>query len=419
MGSSITDQKKYVLSLSIIGILYFIFGFVTWLNGTLIPFLRIACELNNFQVYFVAFAFYISYFFMAIPSSWVLYQTGFKTGMSLGLLVMAIGTLVFIPAALTRTFGLFLTGLFIQGAGLSLLQTAVNPYVTIIGPLESAARRISIMGICNKVAGVLGPIILGTIILQGANLIIDQLETLKGVERSLVLDNLAARVILPYSIMAIVLVLLAALAKYSPLPEIEAEEPVVEEGKTKKTSIFQFPHLMLGFLAIFFYVGAEVIAGDTIILYGQSQDIELSQARYFTSFTLTGMVLGYILGIILIPRFISQAKALAFAAILALFFSIIAIFTQGYTSVLFIALLGFANAVMWPAIWPLAIEGLGKFTKTGSAILIMGIAGGALLPLLYGKLADMINTREAYWLLIPCYVFVLYYATRGHKLRKY
>jgi len=269
--SPVTDTKKYILSISIIGILFFIFGFVTWLNGTLIPFLRMACELNNFQVYFVAFAFYISYFFMALPSSWVLYRTGFKTGMSLGLLVMALGTLIFIPAALSRTFWMFLTGLFIQGAGLSLLQTASNPYITIIGPLESAARRISIMGICNKVAGVLSPIILGAIVLEGANLIVTKLETIQGAERVQLLDELAQRVIMPYGVMAVVLILLAALAKFSPLPEIEAEEEKQTESKTAKTSILQFPDLLLWFLGIFLYVGAEVIAGDTIILYGQSQ----------------------------------------------------------------------------------------------------------------------------------------------------
>lgn len=416
--SPVTDTKKYILSISIIGILFFIFGFVTWLNGTLIPFLRMACELNNFQVYFVAFAFYISYFFMALPSSWVLYRTGFKTGMSLGLLVMALGTLIFIPAALSRTFWMFLTGLFIQGAGLSLLQTASNPYITIIGPLESAARRISIMGICNKVAGVLSPIILGAIVLEGANLIVTKLETIQGAERVQLLDELAQRVIMPYGVMAVVLILLAALAKFSPLPEIEAEEEKQTESKTAKTSILQFPHLLLGFLAIFLYVGAEVIAGDTIILYGQSQGIELSEARFFTSYTLIAMVVGYILGILLIPRFISQSKALTLAAVLGVAFSLGAVFTTGFTSVLFIAILGLANAVMWPAIWPLALEGLGKFTKTGSAILIMGIAGGALLPLLYGKLADVINTRDAYWILLPSYLFILYYALSGHKLRK-
>lgn len=416
------NRKESALSIVIIGILFFIFGFVTWLNSTLIPFLKISCELNNAQAYLVTLAFYISYFVMALPSSWVLKKTGFKGGMSLGLLIMAVGSLIFIPAANTRTYELFLLGLFIQGTGLTILQTAANPYAIILGPIESAAKRISIMGICNKVAGAIGTLILGVIVLKN----IDPLkERLLGItdsaEKNVILNDLASRVIIPYIIMAIALVLLAALVKYSPLPDIDTdkEENHINETGIKKTSIFQFPHLLLGFLAIFFYVGAEVISVDTIILYGQSQGISMNEARIFSTYTMVAMVLGYILGIILIPKFVKQNNALSVSAILGLIFSLIAIFSLGFTSVLFIAFLGFANAVMWPAIWPLAIQGLGKFTKIGSAILIMGIIGGATLPLLYGRLADIgtIGSRQAYFILLLCYIFILYYAVKGHKVR--
>jgi fucose permease len=162
----------------------------------------------------------------------------------------------------------------------------------------------------------------------------------------------------------------------------------------------------------------EVMAGDTLPTYGQSQGIALSEAKNFTAFTLSAMVLGYILGIIAIPKFISQSKALTYSAIIGVIFSILAVFTSGYTSVLFIALLGLANALVWPAVWPLAIHGLGEFTKTGAALLVMAIAGGALLPLLYGKLADTpaIGHQQAYWIMVPCYLFILYYSLKGHKL---
>jgi FHS family L-fucose permease-like MFS transporter len=436
-----SKTKDYILSISIIGALFFIFGFVTWLNGTLIPYLKIACELNNFEAYFVAFAFYISYFFMALPSSWVLKKTGFKNGMALGLVVMAIGTLVFLPAAWTRAYGLFLAGLFIQGTGLAILQTASNPYITIIGPIESAARRISIMGICNKVAGVISPLILGVILLKNVDsLKVSLLATSDAIKKSLILDEMAARVIMPYIVMAIVLVILAAMVRFAPLPNIDTdkEENHVNESAGNKSSIFQFPHLILGFFAIFAYVGVEVIAGDTIVLYGQSQGIPLSGARLFTSYTLVGMLIGYILGIILIPKIINQSRFLLISSVVGIILSVLAILTAGTgirfdlainfaginqtlpfeLSVFFIALLGIANAIMWPAIWPLAIEGLGKFTKTGSAILIMGIAGGATLPLLYGKLADIFNPHQAYWIMVPCYIFILYYAAAGHKIRK-
>ncbi|OIP03931.1 MAG: glucose/galactose MFS transporter [Bacteroidetes bacterium CG2_30_32_10] len=438
---SVYKSKDYILSISIIGILFFIFGFVTWLNGTLIPYLKIACELNNFEAYFVAFAFYISYFVMALPSSWVLKKTGFKNGMALGLVVMALGTLVFIPAAYTRTYSLFLTGLFIQGTGLAILQTASNPYITIIGPIESAAKRISMMGICNKVAGVISPLILGVILLKNADVIKEQLLTTTDiVQKSLLLDEMAARVMIPYVVMAIVLIILAAMIRYAPLPDIDTDKEAnhVNEANGNKTNIFQFPHLILGFIAIFVYVGVEVIAGDTIILYGQSQGIPLSGARLFTSYTLIGMLIGYILGIILIPKIVNQSRFLSISAIAGILFSVTAILTAKMgirfdltidfagihqilpleLSVFFIALLGIANAIMWPAIWPLAIEGLGKFTKTGSAILIMGIAGGATLPLLYGKLVDVFNAHQAYWIMVPCYIFIFYYAIKGHKIRR-
>ncbi|MBI4946096.1 MAG: sugar MFS transporter [Bacteroidetes bacterium] len=415
--------KSGLIATVILGILFFIFGFVTWLNGTLIPYLRIACELNYFQSLLVAFAFYISYFVMALPSAWILKKTNFKKGMMLGLLIMGVGALVFIPAAHSRFYGLFLTGLFIIGTGLSILQTASNPYITIVGPIESAAKRISIMGICNKVAGVLAPVILGAVILADADNLVKELQQMNPLQKAEQLNELASRVIVPYSLMAAVLAALALLIRFSPLPEIEAEQEK-NEGQNfsdTKTSVFQFPNLMLGVLAIFLYVGVEVMAGDTIGTYGHSQGIPLSEARNFTAFTLTAMVIGYIIGIFSIPKLISQSKALAISAVTGVLFSIAAILTKGYASVLCIALLGLANALMWPAIWPLAINGLGKFTKTGSALLIMAIAGGALLPLLYGRLADikLIGPQQAYWIMVPCYFFILFYSIKGSKLKNW
>lgn len=414
------SSRSNLIPIIIIGAFFFIFGFVTWLNGTLIPYLRIACELNTFQSMFVAFAFYISYFVMALPSSWILKLTGFKKGMMLGLLVMAAGALIFIPAANTRTYGLFLTGLFVIGTGLSILQTASNPYITILGPIESAAKRISIMGICNKVAGFLAPIVLGAIILSDADKLVAELQTLDTAAKAIRLNEIATRVVNPYMIMALILVGLALMVRFSPLPEVEMEQN--GNGSTipteDKKNVFLYPNLVLGVIAIFLYVGVEVVAGDTLPMYGQSQGIALSEARNFTSFTLAAMVIGYIIGVISIPKFISQSRALAISAGAGIVFSIIAIFTNGYTSVLFIALLGLANALMWPAIWPLAIHGLGKFTKTGSAMLIMGIAGGALLPLLWGRLSMVhaIGHQQAYWVLVPCYLFILYYSVNGHRI---
>lgn len=421
IDSSMNNQKNSLIPITVIGVLFFIFGFITWLNGTLIPFLKIACELNSVQAYFVTLAFYIAYFFMAPPSSYVLHKVGFKNGMALGLFVMALGSLVFIPAALTRTFGLFLTGLFIQGTGLALLQTASNPYVIVLGPRESAAKRISIMGICNKVAGAVSPLILGAIILnQDTTDTMNKLEIITGADRLPLLDALAHKVIMPYIIIAVALALLSIALKFIHLPDIDTdkEEPSELATGTHKTAWWQFPHLWLGFITLFLYVGAEVIAGDTIILYGLSLDIPLATARTFTTMTLISMVVGYIIGIITIPRYISQGKALAVSAVLGFVFALLAIFTSGYTSIACIALLGLSNAVMWPAIFPLAIADLGRFTKAGSALLIMGIAGGAILPLLYGKLVTVAGNQQAYWMLIPIYIFIFYFAMFGSKIRK-
>ena len=403
----------------IIGIMFFVFGFITWLSAILVPYLKIACELNNFQSYLVAFSFYIAYFFMSVPSGWFLEYIGYKKGMVSGLIIMAIGSLLFVPAAMTRTYGLFLTGLFIQGAGMALLQTASNPYVTIIGPIESAARRISIMGICNGVAGVIAPAILGFITLNGADEIVQKITTMSVEQKSLELDSLASRVILPYILIMIGLLLLGIYLYYSNLPDIDAEEEnaMVEDGGADKTNIFQFPHLLLGVLAIFLYTGVEVIAGNTIISYGVFLDIPIATAKFFSSFTIFAMLVGYVIGIILIPKYLTQMNALIISALLGLIFALMAIFTSGFTSVMFIGLLGLANSLMWPSIWPLAITELGRFTKIGSSMMVMAISGAGVIPLLYGWIADAATAKTAYWIVIPIYLYVLYYAKSGHKVR--
>ncbi len=443
----------------IIGVLFFVFGFVTWLGSVLIPYLHIACQLNTFSSYLVAFSFYISYAVMAVPAAAVLQRTGYKKGMALGLLIMAAGATVFVPAALTRSYFLFLSGLFIQGTGLALLQTAANPYVTILGPLESAARRISIMGVCNGIAGVIAPLIIGSVALKDADTIRDSITHLPAAEKTALLDTLAHRVIGPYTIIAVVIVLLASWVFFSGLPELDtdpttetpidsadpatvaatvattrsaATEPAVTEPApikpvaarspatrsappTPKTSIFHFPHLLLGVLTLFLYVGVEVIAVDTIINYGTAQGIRLATAKNFSSFTLSGMLLGYLLGILLIPKYLSQTLALKISAGLGLVFVFAALSTNGLVSVIFVALLGLANSLCWPSIWPLALNGLGKFTAIGSSLLIVAIGGGALLPLLYGWLAELSTPQHAYWVVVPSYLCIAWYAISGHK----
>ena len=442
--SSTLSQKKnsYLLPMIIISTLFFIFGFVTWLNGILIPYLKIACQLTDFEALLVATAFYISYTVMALPSAWVLKKTGLKNGMMVGLWVMAIGTLIFIPAALTRTYATFLLGLFVMGTGLAILQTASNPYVTIMGPRESAAKRISILGICNKVAGAVAPLILAYYILQDGDTFVTSLATMSESAKTAALDTLARRVINPYLVMTIVLFVLGIFVRLSGLPELEMESEEDANGdkvETKK-SILGYPHLILGVITLFFYVGVEVIAGDTIIRYGQSLGITIQSAKYFTSLVMLSMVIGYIVGIIFIPKYLDQRKALIGSAVLGTIFALFAIYvpkelsitfnfidlttfkpivlTVPYTA-LFVALFGLANALCWPAIWPLAIHNLGKFLKTGSALLIMAIAGGAILPLVWGKLSDHFGSQNAYWVVIPAYLIILFYAIKGYKIKSW
>ena len=401
------ENKNYTGPLIIIGLLFFVFGFVTWVNGTLISFFKNAFGLSNANSYLVTFAFFISYTIMAIPSSVVLKKVGFKKGMSIGLAIMAIGTFTFVPAAKAESYPLFLAGLFTIGIGLTLLQTASNPYATILGPRESAAQRISILGIANKTAGIISQKVCGGILLAGS---------VAGAAISP--KNELAKVITPYMILTGVLIILAVLILLSKgLPEVSEEQESVDGIKpTNKTSVFDFPNLVLGLIALFCYVGVEVIAGDSIISYGISLGFSTEEASQFGTYTLWLMMLGYVLGIVLIPKYVSQQTWLKLSSIFGIIITIFALVTTGFTSVLCIAILGLANAIMWPAIWPLAIDGLGKFTKTGSAWLIMMIAGGAILPLVYGSLADYLHSSQtAYAIMLPLYGFVLYFAMLGYK----
>lgn len=416
-----TRKKAYLYPLVIIGGLFFIFGFVTWAIAVLIPYLQIACELTSIQAMLVSSAFYISYFVMAIPSGYLLKKIGYKNALTFGLVSMAVGSLLFIPAAMTRIYAVFLLGLFVQGLGLSILQTASNPYVTILGPRESGARRMSIMGICNGVAGILGPLILGSIVLKDTDGLTTALETMAIAEKTFLLDELARKVVVPYLLIAGLLLLVALAIHFSSLPEVveEEEEELTSETpySASKKSIVQFPHLMLGVFTLFIYVGVEVIAGNTIIGYGSFQGIAMSSAKLFTSMTLFFMLTGYVVGIIGIPRYFSQQQSLIFSSLLGILFIIASQLTSGFTSVLFIALLGLANSLMWPSIWPLAISDLGRFTKVGSSLLVMAISGGAVLPLIYERLADSLDARQAYWMVVPGYLIIALYALWGHKIR--
>ncbi|WP_306392474.1 sugar MFS transporter [Telluria beijingensis] len=434
-------KRNVVVAMLFVGLLFFILGFVTWLNGSLVPFLKIVCGLNNFQALWVTFAFYIAYTVMALPSAAVLRRTGYKKGMTLGLGVMGAGALLFIPAAQSARYELFLVALFTLASGMTLMQTAINPYIVCIGPRESAAMRISIMGLFNKGAGVVVPLVFASLMLADIDSFSHTaLEALDPAARDAMRAGLSQRLVFPYACMAGLLFAIMAFIHFSSLRDIppETDAGTVADGKhpaAVRSGVLQFPQLVLGSLALFAYVGVEVIAGDTIGLYGH----ELAVANFgvLTSYTMMCMVIGYLIGVVAIPRYLSQQRALLLSAVAGILLTIgvalgssvdqdVSRLLVGWLgvplvpdSVMYLALLGLANAMVWPAIWPLALQGLGRHTASGSAILVMAISGGALLPLVYGHLADLGGSRSAYWMMLPCYALILWYAAHGHTLRRW
>ena len=430
------ERRRSSIAVLIIGGLFFVFGFVTWLNGALIPFLTIACELDHLQAYFVTLVFYIAYTVMAFPMSLVLRRTGYKNGLALGLVIMAIGALIFVPAALVRTYSVFLAGLFVLGTGLTILQTAANPYIVLIGPVETAAVRISIMGLLNKGAGVVAPLLFTALVLADVSQFTAQnIESLAPADKLDQLNELSRRLIEPYLVLTGALLALAAYIKLSPLPD--PEFTVGETASTSPLSVLRHPSLVLGALTLFFYVGAEVVAGDTIALFGR--DLGVVHFGALTAYTMAFMMCGYLLGVIAIPRWISQERALVVSAAGGIVLSILVLIgnvesdglwtaTLAWTgipavpdAVLFVALFGLANALVWPAVWPMALRGLDKNeTGTGSALLIMGIAGGAIIPVMFGAVTEYtVDPRLGYTVMLPCYLFILYYALAGHKLDRW
>nr|WP_312250892.1 sugar MFS transporter [Stenotrophomonas geniculata] len=412
-------RPNVATSIAIVGVLFFLIGFFTWLNGPLITFVKLAFELSEVGAFLVLMVFYLSYFFLALPASWILRRTGMKKGLSLSLLVMAGGAALFGEFATQRWYPGALGGLFVIGSGLALLQTAINPYISILGPIETAARRIALMGICNKIAGMLAPVLIGTLVLHGIGDLDKQVQAADAVTKVALLNEFAAKIHAPYLAMAGLLVLLAVAVLFSPLPEIkssEANATPVAAGAAERRSIFQFPHLWLGVLCLFVYVGVEVMAGDAIGTYGHGFGLPLDQTKMFTSLTLGAMLAGYVVGLLAIPGLVSQSRYLTISAVMGVVFCLGAWATHGYVSVAFVALLGFANAMMWPAIFPLAIRGLGRFTETGSALLVMGIAGGAIIPQLFAVLKQHIDFQLVFVLLmVPCYLYILFYSVIGHR----
>ena len=425
-------NRQFILSMFMLGALFFIFGLVSWVNSILVPYFKVACELEtDVQSYLVTFAFYIAYLVMTIPASFLLTKVGFKRGVEIGLWILAAGALLFWPAALTRSYSMFLAALFTMGTALAILQTAANPFVTIIGPRESAARRISIMGICNKFAGVVSPLIFAAAVIRPQDKItMDAVQAgeLTGAAKEQALDAMIQGVILPYVILAVVLFVFGLVFYKSSIPDIDPNKDNKSEGDAgaDRKSILCYPYLVLGVLALFAHTGSQQISIATIIDYAGSMGIDMLEAMVFPSFTLACIMIGYLSGIICIPRFISQQKALVVCTVTGLILSALVLLTQNIwvewfgmnakLSIWFLVLLGIPNSLIYAGIWPLAIKNLGKWTNLGSSILVMALCGNAFMTLSYGALADKVGLDKAYWLLIPCFAYMIYYALWGYKV---
>ena len=412
------------MSLAMVGCLFFVFGLVSWVNSILVPYFKVACDLQSgVQTYLVTFAFYIAYLVMTVPASFLLKKVGYKKGAMIGLFIMATGTLLFWPAALTRTYAMFLAALFVIGTSLAILQSVANPFVTIIGPHESAAKRISVMGICNKFAGIIAPLLFAAVVIRPEDKdIMAAVESglLVGPAKEAALDEMIKGVIPPYLVLTVFLAVFAVIFFKSPIKDINPDKDNKSvEGTRDRSSVWAYPYLVLGVIALFCHLGSQQISIATIIEYAQSMGLDLDAAKVFPSYTLACILGGYLLGVISIPKYISQQKALVVCTITGLILSVLVLALPLKASIWCVVLLGIPNSLIYAGIWPLAIRGLGKWTTLGSSLLVMALCGNAILSLLYGLMTDYMSLQASYWLLIPCFVFMIYYAVWGYKVENW
>lgn len=413
-----TNKSGYAFSLAMLCLLFFVFGLVSWVNSILVPYFKVACDLNSeVQGYLAQFAFYIAYLVMTIPASVLLGKTGYKKGALIGLWILALGAFLFVPAALTRTYNLFLVALFTMGTALAILQTVANPFVTIIGPIESAAKRISLVGICNKLAGILSPIIFSALVIRPSDKVtmsLIQNGELVGDAKNAALDELIRGVIPPYVVLGVLLFVFGIVFYKSRIQDINPSDNANTETQGRR-SVLSYPYLVLGVIALFCHLGAQALSVNTIV--GFADSLGFGSTYIFPSLTLACTLLGYVLGVILIPKFISQQNMLKVVTVVGLILSVLVVVLPADVAIWCLVLLGIPNSVIYAGIWPLAIHDLGKWTNLGSAILVMALCGSAILPLVYASCVDVSGSLQAsYWLLIPCFVYMIFYALWGHKI---
>lgn len=399
-----TQKNNYLFPLAIIGLFFFSIGFALGINSYLMPVLKNAMHISGAASSLLLAATFIPFLLFGIPATHCIRLIGYKRTMALSFAIFAVAFALFILAAKQNSLTWFLIASFVSGAANAVLQASVNPYVTILGPLDSAARRISCMGISNKLAWPVTTLFITLVIGKGIG------------------DTQLSDLYMPFTIIIAIFLLLGVIALLAPLPDVKAAGEDESDTTTSsnsyadgKTSILQFPHLLLGCLALFLYVGVETISLATATGYAQSLGLEGDNYGFIPS---VGMIVGYVCGVIFIPRYLSQAAAMRICAIIALVGSIaVAVVPNPVFSVCCIFLMALGCSLMWPALWPLAMADLGKFTKAGSSLLTMAIAGGAVMPWLQGLVQDAFSYQTSYWVSVPCFLFILYYGLAGYKIR--
>lgn len=396
------NKTNYALPLAFVGMMFFSLGFALGINSFLIPVLQTSLSLSSGVAYLLLAATFLPFIIFGYPAAKTISVIGYKKTMALSFLIFAAAFVLFVFSAKQNSFPLFLLASFVSGAANAYLQASVNPYITILGPLESAAKRISMMGICNKLAWPVAPLFFAMVVANPDNVQIADLYV-------------------PFYIIITVFLGLGVISLLAPLPEVTAageDESSAADCPyaAKKTSIWQFPHLVLGALTLFIYVGVETLSLSTAVDYAKS--LQLANPDLYAWIPSIGMVIGYICGIIFIPKYMSQDMAMHICAWIGVLGSLAIVLMPAEISIWAIFLMALGCSLMWPALWPLAMADLGKFTKAGAGLLTMAIAGGAVIPTVFGFLKDATTPQQAYWLALPCFLFILYYGVAGYKIRK-
>ena len=383
--------------------MFFTCGFALGINSLLVPVLKVSLSVSSMEAYMLIGATFLPFLIFGYPAGLLISKIGYKRTMASAFAMFAIAFGVFILSAEAKSFVIFLLASFICGMANTFLQAAINPYVTILGPTESAAKRISIMGMINKLAWPVSPLFIALFASSGGSVGLEDLNK-------------------PFLVIIGLFVILGIVALISPLPEVKAAgedndtaDTEVSSYANSKSSVFQFPHLVLGAIAIFFYVGSETIVLGTLIDY--AQELSLPHPETYSWITPISISIGYILGIILIPKYLSQTKALQICSFVALVGTALVVVLPGVYSIYSVGIMALGCSLMWPAFWPLALMDLGKYTKQGSSLLTMGLIGGAVITVLFGLIKDISDIRYAYSICFISFIYILFYAFKGHKLR--